>query len=395
MDSYPSPTTWGDPIAATVKVPLDSTGHATYRMTAKVGLKATDQEITVLAFYGRGATQAYAARTAIVYQADEEAFFLAARSAFQQGDTVVAPFVVESRGGARVAGLQMAYELVRTDYADDKATTTVVASGTATTDASGLGTVRAAYRGSPASLVLRITGKDQSGRLFQDAKDLTVGAVADANPQLDVTTDKIAYGVADTANLTVTSPAAVKVLLSLERGRVHHYRWIELNKGQNAISLSVTPDLAPGFNVVFTYFRNGVYNSEDLPIYLNNSSRLLNVTVTADQPTYAKGQIAHLTVAVTNSADAPVAATLLADGYEARMTSNLLVDQASIAAAFLTPNRLGTNASSSLVSIGTWGDGMCGGPPGVVGLASGMYPGRSNVWLPALTTDSAGHATVD
>jgi Bacterial Ig-like domain/Alpha-2-macroglobulin bait region domain len=396
MDRFPSPTGWGDAIQATVKVRLDSAGHATYRMTPKIGLKATDQAITVLAYYGAGKLQAYIARTATFYQAEDEVFLLAARSSYQQGDTVSAPFVVESRGGARVAGVQLAYELVRTDYEGDHANTTVVASGTTTTDANGKGMIRSAYTGSPASLVLRIKGKDQAGRLFQDAKDLTVDVVENGTPQLDVITDKIAYSVGDTASLTVTSPTAARVLLSLERGRVHLYRWIQLNKGDNAVTLNVTPDLAPGFNVVFSSFRNGVYRSEDFPVVINNSSRLLKVTVTADQPTYAKGQIAHVSVAVADSAGAPVKASLLADGYEARMTSNLLVDHDSIAGAFLTPNRLGTNGSSSLLGIGAWGGGMCGGGgPSIFEFASGDYPGRSNVWLTNLVTDSTGRATID
>lgn len=394
MDSFASPTAWGDRISAFVKIPLDSSGRATYRMTPQV--KATDQEVTVVAVYGSGKTQAFAARTAIFYEADDEVFLLAARSAFQRGEAVVSPFVVESRGGARVGGLQLAYQLETTNYSGDKATTTVVASGTTSTDANGLGMIRASYSGAPASLVLRIKGKDQAGRVFQDARDLTVGADWNGSPELDMKTDKIAYAVGDSANLTVTSPAAEKILLSLERGRVHLYRWIQLAKGDNNISLNVTPDLAPGFNVVFTHIRNGMYFTEDLPVYISNSNRLLKVTVTPDQPTYAKGQIAHVTITVVDSAGAPVAAKLLADGYEARMSSNVLVDQASIAAAFLTPNRLATNGSSSLVSIGTWGGGMCGGgPPDVAGFASGNYPGQSNVWLSGLSTDSTGRASID
>jgi uncharacterized protein YfaS (alpha-2-macroglobulin family) len=394
IDSFPSPTTWGDQIGRYLNVRLDSGGHATYRVTPNVGLKATDQEVTVLAVYGSGKLQAYTARTAVLYQADDEAFLLQARTSFQQGDTVMAPFVVESRAGTRVGSLQLAYELVRTDYQGDKATTTVVASGTATTDANGLGTVRAAYAGSPASLVLRIKGKDQSGRMFQDSKDLTVNAVGDGDAQLDVTTDKIAYTVGDTASLTVMSPSAQRVLLSLERGRVHQFRWVQLAKGDTAVAVNVTQDLAPGFSVVFSYFQSGQYRSEELPIHINNSGKLLKVSVTPDQPVYAKGQIAHLSIAVTDSTGAPVVASFLADGYEARMTSNLLVDQASIAAAFLTPNRLGTNASSSLLSIGAWGGGVCG-VPGVIEIASGTYPGRSNVWLTNVATDSAGHASID
>jgi Bacterial Ig-like domain/Alpha-2-macroglobulin bait region domain len=396
LDSFPSPSTWGEAIAGTVKVRLDSAGHATYRVTPKVGLKATDQEVTLVAVYGKGRTQSYAASTAIFYQADDEVFLLPGRSSFQQGDAVVATFVVESRGGARVPGLQLAYELASTDYTGDSAITRVVASGTVMTDANGVGAIRAAYKGEPSDLTMTIKGKDPAGRVFQTAEGLFVFPVGDGAPRLDMTTDKIAYTVGDTAKLLVASPLAANALLSLERGRVHEYRWIQLAKGDNAFTFNVSPDLAPGFDAVVSYIQNGEYSSEELPIFINNTNRLLKVTVTADQATYTKGQIAHVNIAVADNGDVPTAATLLADGYESRMTANLLQDRGSIAAAFLTPNRIGTNASSSLVGIGAI-EGACGvdyGWPGS-GWASGMYPGRSNVWLVGVSTDATGHASID
>jgi alpha-2-macroglobulin family protein len=396
INSFPGPTSWGEQIAAFVKVRLDASGHATLRVTPKVGLKSTDQDVTVVAVIGSGRTQAYSARSATFYQADEEIYMLPARSSFQQGDTVFAPFVIESRSGARVTGRQAAYELVRTDYEGNSATTTVVASGTTSTDTRGIGYVRATYTGSPASLLLRIKGQDQSGRVFQDARDITVGDAEAGSPVLDMTMYTIATNVGDTPTLTVTSPAAMKALLSFERGRVHHYGWVQLTKGDNTFGIGISPDLAPGFHIVFSYFLNGVYGSEELPVYINNSNRLLQVTATPDHETYTRGQIAHVDIAVRDSSGAPVAATFLAHAYEARMSANLVEDQPSIAGAFLITNRLGTNGSSSLVLIGTWGDGICGGGvPTNEPFASGMYPGRSNVWDTDVATDTSGHASID
>ena len=47
--------------------------------------------------------------------------------------------------------------------------------------------------------------------------------------------------------------------MSLERGRVHQYKWISLKAGDNALKVSVTPDLAPGFSLLFSYVRGGVF----------------------------------------------------------------------------------------------------------------------------------------
>jgi hypothetical protein len=394
MDSFLSPTTWGQPVLENVKVRLDATGHGNYSMKASAALKSVDQEISVAVTNGSGKSVAVGAGTAIVYQATNEVFLLDSRSSYQTGDAygVVAHFVVESRSGARVADLPMAYELDRTDYQGDKSVTTVVGAGTVTTNSDGLGTIRTTYTGPPASLVLRITGKDPSGDVFEADGGLEFQP-GSAGSDFGMTADKIAYNVGDTANLTVTSGTAVNGLLSFERGRVHQYRWLQLTKGDNLLAVGITPDLAPGFTVVFSYFLNGVYSSNDFTVHVNNSSRVLKVAVAADQPTYAKGQTAHLAVAITDSAGAPVAATLLADGYDARMSAYKLVDQASFAGAFLIPSPLSTNGTSSLVSIGNFGGGGCGGGENIV--LGSPYAGRTAVWLTDLTTDSSGHATID
>jgi len=388
MDSFATPSTWGDPVRQNIKVRLDSTGHATYSFKANITQKHVDQELTVAVTYGFGRAASIGKQTSIVYQAADEVFLL---DGSRYGQSVVARFVVESRSGSRVAQLPMAYELDRTDYEGDKEITTVVSGGKVVTDANGLGTIRAAYSGAAASLVLRVLGKDASGNPFE------ADAGTDVDPGftgtwLDVASDKIAYTVGDSAHLNVTSSKSVMGLLSLERGRVHQYRWLQLTKGDNTLAVDITPELAPGFAVVFSYFDAGSYSSESFPIHINNSNRLLKVVLTTDQPTYAKGQTAHVTVTVADSTGAPVAANLLADGYDARMSSYKLVDQSSIAGAFLTPTPVMTNGTSSLVGIGYMGGGCGGGGDNVV--TDAPYSGHTARWAPDLTTDATGHLTI-
>src|SRR5260370_12850023 len=244
----------------------------------------------------------------------------------------------------------MSYEFDRTVYSGNTSTPRVVVAGTVTTDESGLGVVEATYNGPADGIVLKVKGNDAAGNTFQDTKWLTIatdvsGLVTfngfDTLVQLGVTQDKIAYKVGDTANLTVTAPANENVLMSLERGRIHSYRWLALKAGDNPLSFNVTPDLAPGFSIIFSYFRNGAYVSEGLPIPIDNSERLLKVTiakvtVAADKASYRPGSTALLTVTVTDSAGKPVAATLFADAYDAVMSSYKLVDKASIGSTFFT-----------------------------------------------------------
>jgi len=395
LDGFAAASSWGVAVQ-NVTVSLDASGRATYTFNANVAQKAADQEVTLAATYGSDV----GARTALVYQAAAEAFLLPSRSVYKPGDNVIAPFVVESTAGLRVGGAPMVYEFDKTDYAGDKATTTVVASGRVTADANGIGVVRTRYPGPVGDVLLRIRGKDAAGNAFEDAKPLTISgdpasllsfAPSDSLIQLSVTSDKIAYAVGDTAHLTITSPAALSVFLSVERGRIHLSKWVSLAQGDNPLTLAISPDLAPGITLTFSYFQNGSYVSEGLPISINNADRQLKMTMATDQPTYTAGQTAHVTVTVTDSTGAPASVTLWADGYDASMSANKLVDQNSIAGAFLSPALRGTDGSSSLTGIGDWG-GRCGAG-GNVAEPAVTKPGHAAVWLTVLATN--GKATID
>jgi alpha-2-macroglobulin family protein/Big-like domain-containing protein len=397
VDSFPAPSIWGVAVRENVQLRLDASGRARYSFNANLADRTTNQEVT-LAVTG---PSSFGARTAIVNQADAEIFFMPSRSIYQSGDQVVAPFVAENRRGARIANLTVAYEFDKAQYQGSTTTTTVVASGTLTTNADGLGTVRAAYSGPLGQVTLRVRSKDESGNAFEDAKQLNVTndpaalvsfGAADTLSQLSVATDKIAYRVGDTAQLVITSPATQSVLLSLERGRIHQYRWVPLSRGDNPLALNISRDLAPGFTLMFSYFGSGGYITEGLPISINNQDRLLRISISADRQSYVAGQTAHLRIAVSDHAGAPVVARLIVDGYDASMSAYKLVDRVPIAGVFLTPDARATNASSSRLGIGGWG-GRCGGGNGEQPAVTS--PGRLVIWSTDLQTDTSGHASVD
>jgi hypothetical protein len=402
--NYPTPSSWGEAVNdESVEVKLDATGGAKYSFPANAANKAADQQqVTLAVRYGTGAAAALAARSTVVYQAGAEVFLLPSRSVYSMSDSVNASFVVETIAGLRIANAAMAYEFDKTDYQDDKEITTVVASGTVTTDGNGLGTISANYPGPSDSLNLVVKGKDAAGNVFQDVKSLSIFNSssplsgyngADQLVQLGVTTDKIAYNVGDSARFTIKSPGPMKVLMAVERGRIHQYKWVTLAYGDNQLGLEISPDLAPGFTLVFAHMQKSAYVTEALPVFVNDPTRSLTITLTPDQATYAAGQTAHVDIAIKDSTGNPVAATVLIDGYDASMSTYKLTDQASIAGAFWLPAPRGTNASSSLVGIGDWG-GRCGGG-GAAEEAATTIPGQVAVWLPAVTTDATGHATVD
>jgi hypothetical protein len=402
LDNFAAPTSWGWPVQENANRALDANGHATYTFKGDVAGRVADQAVTLTASYGSGRAAALGARTAIIHQAAAAAFLLPSRTVYQPGDSVIAPFVVETTAGQRVPNLSVTYQFDRTEYDGSNVTTTVVASGTLTTDANGLGTVRTVYQGPVGEVLLRIKGRDAAGNVFEDARPITVTdnpaslsffGTTDTLMQLSVSTDKIAYTTGDTAHLVVTSPAARQVFLSLERGRIHLSRWVSLVEGDNPLALTISPDLAPGFTLTFSYFRDGSYITEGLPIRVNNSDRLLKVNVVPDRASYAAGETAHLTITITDSAGAPVAATLLVDAFDVNMSAYKLVDEQSIAGTFFSPAVRGTNGSSSLVGTGNWG-GRCGGGEGGP-QPPVTNPGHLAAWLTGVTTDVDGQAFID
>ena len=399
---FVSPSTWGSPVKDPFAVKLDATGHAVYSFAANIAGRDADQEVTLEVTYGTGAAQSVSAKTVVVHQAADEVFLLPSRGVYAVGEQVLAPFVVETRAGERIPNAPMSYEFDRTVYSGNTSTTIVVAAGTVTTDVNGLGVIRTNYNGPADGIVLKVKGNDAAGDMFQDTKWLNMtqdvtGLVTfngiDMLVQLSVTQDKIAYKVGDTASLTVVAPGNENVLMSLERGRIHSSKWLALKAGDNALSVDVTPDLAPGFTIMFSYFRNGIYVSEGLPVPIDNSSHLLKVSVAADKTSYTSGQTAQLTVTVTDGSGKPVAATLFADGYDAIMSSYKLVDTTSIGTTFFTPGLRATNGSSSLVGIGNYG-GRCGGGGRGDQLAVTLA-GKSALWTAGIPTDAgSGQATL-
>jgi len=400
MPNFPTPSSWGVVVKNNVILQLDTTGHATYSFPANAAKKVADQKVTLFVVYGSGATVALTATSTIVRQAADEVFLLPSRSFYRQGETLNASFVVETAAGERVPSAAMSYEVDTTDYTNNKETTTVVSSGTLTTDENGIGIING--KSLAGGDVLKVKGKDVSGNVFQDVKTLGVYDTSSAYlsfdgtdqlVQLSVTTDKIAYKVGDTAHLVVKSPASMSVLMAVERGRIHQYKLVTLAKGDNQVALDVSADMVPGFTLVFAYFQGGAYWTEGMPIAVSDPAHFLTMTVTPDQPTYTAGQTAHVDISIKDSAGNPVAATVLVDGYDASMSSYKLVDQAPIAGTFLVPVKRATNASSSLTAIGGFG-GRCGGG-GNQDQPAKTTAGKLVVWLPALAIDATGHATID
>ena len=403
LANYPVPRSWGQAVQSNVSLTLDATGHATYSFKANAAETVADQQITLFARYGTGTTAGYTAKSAIVYQAADEVFLLPSRSVYRQGELVNAPVVVETVAGQRVPNAAVSYELDKDDYSGSTVKTTVAGSGTLTTDENGVGTISLKTPApADAGFTLKVKGKDVAGNVFQDIKYLSIYDTTspilgydgtDQLLQLSVATDKLAYKVGDTAHLVVTAPAALKVLMSAERGRVHQYKWLTLAKGDNQVALDLPADLAPGFTLEFAYFQNGTYMTEGVPMVVSDPARVLTITVTPDQPNYAAGSTAHLDIAIKDGAGKPAAATVLVDGYDAAMSVYKLVDQTPIASTFLLPMKRATNASSSLTAIGGFG-GRCGGG------YNPDQPAKTNagalvVWLPAFAIDATGHATID
>ena len=89
--------------------------------------------------------------------------------------------------------------------------------------------------------------------------DFTAGwypsETADTPDILDVALDKKAYKPGDTANITISPRAAGKALIAIMRNRLIATKLVDVNAGDNTISMKVDQDWAPGAYVTATVYR--------------------------------------------------------------------------------------------------------------------------------------------
>ena len=230
-----------------------------------------------------------------------------------------------------------------------------------------------------------------------------------SNNNIRIVTEKETYAPGETAVLLIESEFGGPALLTIERGTVRREQLVTLTPPITRVNLPITPTDVPNIHVTINAWEpqettldqltyesipDSSLRTATVNLSVPATDKQLTVTITPDQESYALGDEATFTVRVTNYAGIPVSAEV----------SMALVDDAIFALSeelsgpiydgfyFERENRVRTyNSMAPLRYLGGgWGGGGGGDAPAT--LRQDFQD--TAVWLPTLTTDFNGEATV-
>ena len=228
--------------------------------------------------------------------------------------------------------------------------------------------------------------------------------------EIDIVADKETYAPGETAVLLIESKFDGPGLLTIERGSVRRAEVVTLTPPITRVDLPILATDAPNIHVTISGWEPldnspEQFTYESIPdsrlrvatvnLSVPASDKKLNVTITPDKESYAPGEDATFTVRVTNWQDIPVSAEV----------SLALVDEAIFALSdelsgpiyngfyFERDNNVTTYNSMAPWRYlgGGWGGGGGGGD--LIGTLRQDFQDTA-VWIPTLSTDFNGEATV-
>lgn len=379
-------------------VTLNSNGQANYTVDpTNLPEDGTSQMVTIQANLPGQTTGVGAAGgdSVIIHQGDGTLTFGLGRQSIPTGDDLLARMYAKHLDNSPMANNTINYQLV------DTASNTTLASGSATTDSSGYALIDIPYsklKSDGESMKLNVSTKDSNDNTI-DASDYywvsdseqfdTSGATL---RDLDVSGSSGTVKVGDTVTLTINSPASIRAMVTMDRGRIYNPSMITLSKGNNSYSFTVTAAMAPSFTLTFNYFLNGMYHSEGAAFNVDESSQAVSINLTPASKTVIANQPTSIQVNTSDSNGNSLPTMMIAEVVSSNaydLTSNTAPNMLE---TLFSPRPLMTNSASSLSPIGS-GGGRCGGGGGSIpsftnALSTTLY------WDPRLGTDGNGNATI-
>lgn len=383
-------------------VQLDGQGKGSFTVDVSQLPSGSSQGVTVVASKSESnGTKVAGSAKAVVHQGDAVLQFGPSRTVIQPNGTLVARVYARTLSGSALSNATIDYTVTSNSWNKNtqQNETKQLASGTVTSDGSGYATISQALSNAPAgSITLTVTTGDSQNNKVQNHQyyyvndDSTSTTYSDVQLEgLDVYGSRTDVKVGDTLHLAVDAPQAVHALMSLERGRVYDTQMLDLHAGKNDLTLPVTQELMPSFNLVFSYFSGGQYHVDGVPFDVDASQ--MHAAVSFNSPTSIKANSPFaLPLNVTDASGKGLATRVIFSASESSMFNTASPLTSPIFAHLYAPRELTTNSSSSLTAIGT-GGGKCGG--GGDDLPDYILPSGAVVsWQPDLTTDGNGQAKI-
>ncbi len=350
-------------------------------------------------------------QTVVVQRTSQGLTLLLERHGYQPSEEIAFAAQVRDRDGGPVVGVELAAQVLGWDDRE-------VAGGPATTDDAGQAhfsislTEQGWYE-------VRVQGTDDGGREMQAADWLWVYDPTGQAPWyqgqwgkeqvLSLSADRTTYAVGDEAQLVVYTPVPGPALLTFERGETRHAEPITLLSGTNLITVPVRADFAPNIYVAVNQFGTlgadwwfeqskpeAELHTASTQLLVPMGDRLLTVTLSAEQETYAPGEEATFHVQVADHRSQPVVAEVslaVVDEAIYALAEDLSKDPFDVFYA-PRPNVVGTFDS---LKPTRWlfpeGPGLGAGNGD-----GGAEPRRNFLdtayWAPTVVTDENGQATI-
>lgn len=401
--SSPFETYYGEPIEPAKEITLNANGEATVLFDTKKLTQDISQQLTVVVEKqdSKGNT-VLDAQTAVVHNGEINIFVRPLGRTVTADRTPQVIFSAETQSGQKLTNHTFNYtvESVRYDYNPTTGSTripTTLKAGKITTNAQGIG--QFAVEGldqlgpSGETIEVSVQTKDNRGNTitgrqsfyrYTDVSQVTSPLLLDINAQ----NSNLIVG--STASMTISAPAAMKVLLAFERGRVYDAAWLNLKKGNNTFTFTVKPEYAPTITPTFTAFYNNHYYSEGLTFNVPAMNKLLDVAITTDKQNYQAGEVAKITITTANNqTKKPVAASVSVGIIDKAIFSLRKSTQMPLHSSFYFFRSRRTSNSSSMTGIGFGDAAEQGGGGG----ESGNLAGKDTdvlYWNGELETDANG-----
>jgi hypothetical protein len=218
--------------------------------------------------------------------------------------------------GAPQPGLALQAALERLTYPEGRWSepkTTVVESGSMTTDADGRASWSVTLPKEAGSYQFRVSG-DSSGRRVEDTTGIWITGEAaqygQGDAYVELIADRPSYKPGDTARLVVRgAEVSAPVLVTKEGQHISYYRVVRTGR-ENAVEVPVTGEDLGDIYVNIAYLKDDRLYRAEKRLKVPAVRRQLQVAVAADQSIARPRQSGSFTLTVTDADGAPVKAQL-------------------------------------------------------------------------------------
>ncbi|MCI0393317.1 MAG: Ig-like domain-containing protein [Chloroflexi bacterium] len=316
--------------------------------------------------------------------------------------------------GDPVAGRQLRLRLLRWN-SENYRYDVVVQSATMTTDAAGRATLNFTAE-QPGYYELLVIGADSRGQAITYESWLYIFSHATTSwygsqSAFQVAADQESYAPGETARLMIESTFAGPALLTFERATTRREMLVQLVPPITIVEVPIETTDTPNIHVVVNAWQaldttitpetgsslpDSQLHTASVNLVVPATDKVLNVTITPDQESYAPRDVATFTIQVTNHRGEPVSAEVsLAMVDEAIYTlSEELAGPIYDAFYFERDNLVRTfNALALRRSLYEGGMGGGGGDGGGAGGPRSDFPDTA-AWFPTLTTNANGEVSV-